>query len=91
MTVPARLDLPGSIRVPCLLSPSMSILRFLGLQGEKASDDSTETVRKIVQALDQMEPQQAHECRVLWARIKGLEAMLVDLISSPANETQRNK
>ncbi|MEE8161622.1 MAG: TerB family tellurite resistance protein [Acidobacteriota bacterium] len=37
----------------------MSILRFLGLQGEEASDDSTETVRKIVQALDQMEPQQA--------------------------------
>ncbi len=59
MTVPARLDLPGSIRVPCLLSPSRSILRFLGLQDEKASDDSTETVRKIVRALDQMEPQQA--------------------------------
>ncbi len=59
MTVPARLDLPGSIRVPCLFNSSMSILRFLGLQGEEASDDSTETVRKIVRALDQMEPQQA--------------------------------
>ena len=37
----------------------MSILRFLGLKGEEASDDSAETVRKIVRALDQMEPQQA--------------------------------
>ena len=30
--------------------------------------------------LAQMAPEEAHECRVLWARIKGLEATLVDLI-----------
>ncbi len=29
--------------------------------------------------LDEMTPEQAHACRLLWARIAGLEAMLVDL------------
>ena len=33
--------------------------------------------------LAQMAPKEAHECRVLWARIKGIEAMLVDLIRQP--------
>lgn len=34
------------------------------------------------QYLEQLSPEEAHECRVLWARIRGLEAVLLDLIEA---------